>query len=170
MLEGLAGNAASYRLLLAELSGHLRGFFLRRMGYDRAADCEDLVQETLMALHAHRATYDARRPFTAWLHAIARYKLMDHFRQTRTRPTVPIDDVMGLIADDKIDAATARYDIDRLLETVPGPMSGLIRNVKVEGQSIADAAACSGLSESAVKVGIHRGLKALAARLRRQPE
>jgi len=169
MLEGLAGDAASYRLLLTELSRHLRRYFLRRMGPDRTADCEDLVQETLMALHARRVTYDATRPFTAWLHAIARYKLMDHFRQSKLRPTVPIDDVEGLFADDTIDAVTARQDIDRLLETVPAQMRGLIRSVKVEGQSIADVAVGSGLSESAVKVGIHRGLRALAARLRRQP-
>jgi RNA polymerase sigma-70 factor, ECF subfamily len=170
MLEGLAGNATSYRLLLAELTGYLRGYFLRRMGYDRAADCEDLVQETLMALHVHRATYDTRRPFTAWLHAIARYKVIDHFRQSKTRTTVPIGDIKGLFADDDIEAATARQDLDRLLETVPAQLRGLIRNVKVEGQSITDVAACSGLSESAVKVGIHRGLKALAARLRGQSE
>ncbi|MFL4992626.1 MAG: sigma-70 family RNA polymerase sigma factor [Microvirga sp.] len=170
MLAGLAGDAASYRLVLTELSRHLRRYFLRRMGHDRAADCEDLVQETLMALHARRATYDTSRPFTAWFHAIARYKLMDYFRQSKLRPTVPIDDIEGLFADDEIDAATARHDMDRLLETVPAQMRGLIRTVKIEGQSIADAAACSGLSESAVKVSIHRGLKALAARLRRQPE
>jgi RNA polymerase sigma-70 factor, ECF subfamily len=170
MLAGLAGNAASYRVLLTELSRHLRRYFLRRMGHDHTADCEDLVQETLMALHARRVTYDANRPFTAWLHAIARYKLMDHSRRSKLSPTVPIDDIEGLFADDEIDAATARQDLDRLLETVPAQMRGLIRTVKIEGQSIADAAACSGLSESAVKVGIHRGLKALAARLRRQPE
>jgi RNA polymerase sigma-70 factor (ECF subfamily) len=170
MHAGLAGDAASYRLLLTELSRHLRRYFLRRIGHDRAEDCEDLVQETLIALHARRATYDASRPFTAWLHAIARYKLMDYFRQSKLRPTVPIDDIEGLFADDQIDAATARQDMDRLLEAVPAQMRGLIRTVKIEGPSIADAAACSGLSESAIKVGIHRGLKALAARLRRQPE
>jgi RNA polymerase sigma-70 factor, ECF subfamily len=133
MLAGLAGDAASYRLLLAELTKHLRGYFLRRMGHGRAADCEDLVQETLMALHAHRATYDANQCFTAWLHAIARYKLMDYFRQSKIRPTVPIDDIEELFADDEIDAATARQDMDRLLEAVPAQMRGLIRNVKIEG-------------------------------------
>ena len=53
-----------------------------------------------MAVHTHRATYDQSRPFTAWIHAIARYKLIDHARQNRIRQTVPIDDVEFLFATD----------------------------------------------------------------------
>ena len=39
-----------------------------------------------------------------------------------------------------------------------------IVHVKIEGLSVAETASLTGMSESAVKVGIHRGLKALAAR------
>src|SRR5882757_647740 len=98
MREGLAGNAASYRTLLRELGTHLRRYFLRRLGQDHVADAEDLVQETLMAVHSRRETYEPERPFTAWAHAIARYKLIDHIR--RRRSTLPIENAEALMAAD----------------------------------------------------------------------
>jgi RNA polymerase sigma-70 factor (ECF subfamily) len=165
MVKGLAGDQAAYRALLDTLSKHLRAYFSRRLGPGRSADAEDLVQEALMAVHTHRATYDARRPFTAWVHAIARYKLIDHVRQNRIRQTIPIDDVEFLFAVDDSDAAMARHDVDRLLGTLPEPAASMVRKVKLEGQSIADTAAETGLSQSAVKVGIHRSVRALAVRL-----
>ena len=65
MVRSQAGDAAAYRMLLHALSPHLRAYFTRRLGPGRSADAEDLVQETLMAVHTHRATYDQARPFTA---------------------------------------------------------------------------------------------------------
>lgn len=169
MVAAQAGDAASYRALLDELRHHLRRYFQRRAGNDRAADVDDLVQETLMAAHTRRATYDPSRPFTAWMHAIARYKLVDHFRRNRMRATVAIDDFDALFAPDESEAATARLDIDRLLESVPPRQSSLIRQVKLEGRSIAETAETAGMSQTAVKVGIHRSLKALAQRVQGRP-
>lgn len=168
MVAALAGDAVAYRLLLDALSRHLRRYFLRRLGADRSADADDLVQETLIAVHSRRATYQTDKPFTVWLHAIARYRLIDHFRRNGRRPTVPIDDVEGLFAADESDAAAARMDVGRLLESVPAPTRALIRQVKIEGQSIADVAAGAGMSETAVKVGVHRGLKKIAERIRNE--
>ena len=165
MVKGLAGDQAAYRALLEALGTHLRAYFSRRLGPSRSADAEDLVQETLMAVHTHRATYDQSRPFTAWMHAIARYKLIDHARQNRTRQTIPIDDVEFLFATDDSEAAMAKLDVARLLDTLPEHTAAMVRRVKLEGQSIADTAAETGLSQSAVKVGIHRSVRALAVRL-----
>ncbi len=38
--------------------------------------------------------------------------------------------------------------------------------MKLEGLSVAETARLTGMSESAVKVGVHRGMKALAAMVR----
>ena len=73
MLAALAGDAAAYRMLLQGLTRHLRGYYAKRLG---AAAAEDAMQETLIAIHAKRATYDPARPFTAWVYGIARYKLV----------------------------------------------------------------------------------------------
>ncbi|MGH6859069.1 MAG: sigma-70 family RNA polymerase sigma factor [Phyllobacterium sp.] len=166
MLASLAGDARSYVVLLEEAARHLRFYFLRRLSDSYKGDADDLVQETLMALHAKRATYEVDRPFTAWLHAIARYKLIDHFRRNRIRATVPLDDAQELIATNPSDAAADRMDVERLLQSVPERSRDLIYRTKIEGQSIADVATSTGLSESSVKVGIHRGIKAIAAKLK----
>ncbi|WP_224008196.1 sigma-70 family RNA polymerase sigma factor [Aureimonas sp. SA4125] len=168
MIAGLGGDAVSYRALLEELGRYLRRYFVRRLGPGRVDDAEDLVQETLIAVHDRRGTYDIERPFTVWLHAVARYKLIDYFRHHKVRAAVPIDDVDGLFAADAAEAAMARLDVDRLLESIPPRSRALIRSVKLNGDTIAETAAVTGMSESAVKVGIHRGVKALAMRMRGQ--
>lgn len=71
-----------------------------------------------------------------------------------------------LEADWSVDAVTARMDIERLLEDLPERQRELIRSVKLEGQSIAEAAKKTGQTELAARVGIHRTLKTLAAKLR----
>ena len=167
MVAALAGDAGAYRRLLEAATRLLRRYFLKRLGANRSADADDLVQETLLAIHARRATYEPDKPFTVWLHAIARYRLIDHFRRQGRRPTVPIDDVdEGLLADDPGEAAATHLDLDRLLATIPSRTGKMIRQVKIEGQSVADVAAEAGISPTAVKVGIHRGIRRIAERLK----
>ena len=166
MLAALDGDQAAYRALLAELAPHLRAYFKRRVG---SADAEDLVQETLIAIHTRRATYDRALPFTAWLHAIARYKLIDHFRRMKLRRTLPIEDAESVLADEDPESTTAKRDVERLLGQLPQKRSDLVRQVKLEGLSTAEAAERSGISESAVKVGVHRAMKALSAMIGREP-
>lgn len=163
MRGALAGDEVSYRHLLVDVAARLRGYYARRIGDGHAAT-DDLVQETLIALHARRFTYDEDRPFTAWLHAIARYKLIDYLRAGDRRRTVPIDDIEGLAARDASGESEARSDLDRMLETLPKRSRGLVRAVKIEGRSIAEVSAATGLSPTAVKVAVHRAIKRLAAR------
>jgi RNA polymerase sigma-70 factor, ECF subfamily len=166
-VSGLAGNAADYRLFLGELTRHLRGYLRRRIPSFHA-DVEDLVQEILLAVHNARATYRPDEPLTAWVHAIARYKLMDFFRTRARRESLhePLDDHEAIFADCDDESCDARRDIDKLLDHLPDKQRLSIVHVKLEGLSVAEAARLTGLTESAVKVSIHRGLKALAARVR----
>src|SRR3984893_7673345 len=166
MLAGLDGDAASHRALLGQLSGRLRAYYrgkLARIGRG-AVEAEDLVQEAVLAIHLKRHTYDPAEPLTPWVHAIARYKLIDFLRRSRTSISdVPIDEADTMMAhDDNVDAESS-YDVRRLMERLPKNMRCSIEAVKLEGQSIAEAAERCGISESGVKMNIHRGLKALAA-------
>lgn len=162
MVEGLDGSASSHARLLRELVPLLRGFYRRTMSDGHAI--EDLVQETLIAVHTRRMSFDRNRAFKAWLFAIARYKMIDQFR--RARQTWAIDDLEDILASDGFeDAANARMDVDQLLADLPDKQSLLIRKTRIEGHSVADAARETGFGESDVKVSIHRGLKALAARI-----
>lgn len=163
MARGLDGDAAAHHALLAALVPLLRAYFTRRLA-DGAADAEDLVQETLIAVHTRRATYDRDRRFTPWLFAIARHKLIDHARRTRTLR--PIEEVEAILACEGFEpAANARMDVERLLGTLPPKQARAIRGTRLDGLSTAEAAADGGIGESDVKVSVHRGVKALAARV-----
>jgi RNA polymerase sigma-70 factor (ECF subfamily) len=165
MVQSLAGDRTAYATLLRRLNGHLRAYYLRRLGSGRAADAEDLLQETLIAMHARRSTYDSTRPFTAWVHSIARYKLIDHFRRTKRRAEEPLDDLDQFFAVSNSDAVEAGNDVDRLLQRLPQKTRRLVRDVKIHGLSTAEAARQNEISESAVKVGVHRALKALGSEI-----
>jgi RNA polymerase sigma-70 factor (ECF subfamily) len=168
MVRSLGGDGAAYAELLRRLNLYLRAYYRRRLG--NAADAEDLLQETLIAMHTRRATYDPTRPFTAWVYAIARYKLIDHFRRTKRRAEDPLDDPDLLFSSEDANAAEAHLDVDRLLGRLPAKTQALIRDTKIEGLSTAEAAARHNISESAVKVGVHRGLKSLGAKLADEEE
>ncbi|WP_309684094.1 sigma-70 family RNA polymerase sigma factor [Polaromonas sp.] len=167
LLQGLGGDAAAYHGFLKALSAHLRAYYRKRL-FQRPDDVEDLVQETLLAVHNQRHTYRADQPLTAWVHAIARYKLVDLLRARAAREamTDPLDDELEVFASSDSDAAEAKKDLDKLLAGLPDRQRLPIVHVKLEGLSVVEAAQLTGMSESAIKIGVHRGLKALAARIR----
>lgn len=160
MLASLDGDGGAYARLLAALGGYLRSHFRRRLGAD-AADVEDLVQETLIAIHVKRAVYDRSQPFTPWAYGIARYKLLDHFRRAGARRQVPLDDAQDLFAEENPEEGAVRRDVDKLLAILPERQRRLMRDVKIAGYSMEEAAERSDMSVSAVKVSIHRGMKRL---------
>ncbi|HEY9208612.1 sigma-70 family RNA polymerase sigma factor [Acidovorax soli] len=167
LLQGLDADAGAYQCFLKELSAHLRAFLRRRLA-QRPDEVEDLVQETLLAVHNQRHTYRSDMPVTAWVHAIARYKLIDWLRTHAVKGAlnVPLDDAAELFSSRDSEAAEARRDLGRLLQTLPDRQRLPIVHVKLEGLSVVETARMTGLSESAVKIGVHRGLKVLAARIR----
>lgn len=167
LLSGLDGEAPAYQAFLAETSAHLRAYFRKRLAR-LPDDVEDLVQESLLAIHNKRHTYDADQPLTAWVHAIAKYKLVDLLRRRASRDalTDPIDDEADFFSSADSEAAEARRDLGKLLDQLPDRQRLPIVHTKLEGLSVAEAARLTGMSESAIKVGVHRGLKALAALIR----
>ncbi len=166
-LAGQGGDAAAYRAFLQRAGRHLRAFLARRL-FGWPDEVEDLVQECLLAMHNQRHTYQSDQPLTAWVHAIARYKLIDLLRAKSRREALhdPLDDDLEVFAESAEAASDARRDLHGLLETLPERQRLPIHHVKLEGLSVAEAARLTGMSESAVKVGIHRGLKSLATRIR----
>jgi len=160
MIAALGGDRAAYEDLLAVLSGYLRGHFRRRLGAG-AADVEDLVQETLLAIHLKRGVYDPAQPFTPWIWAIARYKLLDHFRRVGARRAIALDEAGELFSVENTEEGAVRRDVERLLATLSPRQRSLMRDVKLTGLSMREAAAKAGMSVSAVKVSVHRGMKRL---------
>lgn len=166
---GLAGDAASYQAFLKDLGAHLRAFLRGRL--TRLPDeVEDVVQETLLAVHNQRHTYDISQPLTAWVYAIARYKMIDFLRRRGVREDLnqPLDEEAesAVFAHSETEAADARRDVLKLLTRLPERQRLPILHTKLDGLSVIESAKLTGMSESAVKVGVHRGLKALAAMIR----
>ncbi len=164
LLQGMDGDSQAYQAFLKSLSTHLRAFLRRRLSA-LPDDIEDLVQDILLAVHNQRHTYRSDQPLTAWVNAMARYKLIDLLRSRSGREALhdPIEDDMALFATNDHDAADARRDVSKLLNQLPDNQRLPIVHTKLEGLSVTEAAAATGMSESAIKVGVHRGMKALAA-------
>jgi RNA polymerase sigma factor (sigma-70 family) len=161
----LDGDAQAYTAFLKQIARRLRAYLRRRL-YGWPDDVEDLVQECLLAMHNQRQSYLRDQSVVAWAQAIARHKLIDLLRAKAAREQLhdPLDDDAEnfLVAADEETAA--RRDVLALLAELPDRHRLPILHVKLEGLSVAEAARRTGMSESAVKVGVHRGLKALAAR------
>lgn len=169
MIAGLGGDAAAHKALLERLSGHLRAFFggrLARIGRG-PSEAEDLVQEALIAIHTRRNTYDSSQPLTPWVYAIARYKFLDYLRRTKgSMKEVPIEEAEEIVAQSQHADAESSYDLDKLMAGISPKARQAIELVKLEGLSVSEAAVRSGMSESAIKVAVHRGLKAMALGLK----
>lgn len=161
-LPGLDGEQAVYQVFLQKLNGHLRTC-LRMRPFGWPDELEDLVHECLLAVHNKRHTYQSDQPLTVWVHAIDRYKLIDLLRSKSGREALhdPLNEDMAVFAESSTDASDARRDLTGLLETLPDRQRLPIEFVKLQGLSVTEAAALPCMSESAVKVGIHRELKAL---------
>lgn len=163
MVAGMEGDARAYHALLILSAERLRSYFGRRLT-GREADVEDLVQETLLAIHRKRASYSPALPYTAWLHGIARYRLIDHLRRNGRRVSVPLEDA-DLAMEPEADSVLAAMDVEALLADLPPKQATAIRLTRIEGFSTREAAERSGQSEPAVKVNVHRGLGRLIAKI-----
>jgi RNA polymerase sigma-70 factor, ECF subfamily len=164
MRAAIDGDAASYRQLLESLSHSLRAATRRGFAQAGAApnDVEDVVQETLLAVHLKRHTWNADQPLGPWVRAIARHKLIDALRRRGRRIEVPIEAVLDFLAADEPRSDLDRQDAERLVNGLRGRQQAIVRAISIEGQSIREVAERFDMNEGAVRVALHRGLKALA--------
>lgn len=117
MRAAIAGDGGAYARVLTQLAGVVRGAVarhFRRIGYGNE-EIEDVVQETLLAIHLKRSSWDPEQPLEPWVRAIARNKVIDHLRRRGYRKFVPIDDVAEVLATPPAEAALSNGDRDRIL-------------------------------------------------------
>ncbi|WP_240668670.1 sigma-70 family RNA polymerase sigma factor [Piscinibacter defluvii] len=168
LVGGLSGNERDYRAFLAALADWLHDFIARQLPRS-PGEVEDLVQETLLAIHNKRGTYDPAKPLDAWVQAIAHHKVVDYLRRGH-KIVEPVDE--GSMQPDHngdcgaLHASEARHDVLQLLGGLPDKQRRAILHLKIEGLSVAETAALIGTSEVAVKLYVHRGLKSIAAKWR----
>jgi len=162
----LDGDETAYAEFLGLVAALVRPVARRKLGAGIGTDPEDIVQETLLAIHLKRHTWRSDAPVMPWVYAIARYKIIDVYRRRGGRVELDIEDFAETLPAQASEAASER-DIGRALDGLAAGQRRVVAAISVEGRSISETAQALGMKETAVRVALHRGLAAIAARFGR---
>lgn len=158
LAAAIGGDGMAYAAVLHWSAGRLRRRFNRLLHSTHGIEAEDLVQETLLTVHAKWHTYDPRRPFAPWLMAVARHKLIDALRRQHLH--LPLEAALDVAAADEAPSPDVPK-LAPLLASLPEAQRSAITLVRLEERSIAEAAQQLSRSPGAVKLLVHRGMTAL---------
>jgi RNA polymerase sigma factor (sigma-70 family) len=167
MAAAQAGDRNAYEALLRDCVPIIKSV-ARRQGVP-PDQVDDVVQEVLLSIHRARATYDPARSFTAWLQVIAERRAIDHLRRAgrqRLREVhAPLDYEAQVDPSADPSRSVQHADdaarVDRALAGLPERQREAVKHLVLEDRSLADAAALTQRSQGALKVNLHRALKAL---------
>lgn len=152
------GDAEAYRALLDDVGPALRNFLARRTR--DTADLQDVYQDTLLALHRARNTYEPGRSFDAWFFGIAKHVSVTHFRRSaaRARREVPGDPPAGAVAgaEDGLE-----WRLRRALDALPPAQREALQLTRIRGLSADEAAEVASTTAGAIKVRAHRAFRTL---------
>ncbi len=168
MRAAISGDADAYRRFLVAVMPHLRAMARHRFRETGAGegDAEDIVQEVLLAIHLKRGTWDPSRPIGPWIAAIVRNKLIDALRRRGRHVTVPIEDVIDTLGAEEDCDSSVSGEIDTLLARLKVRQREIVKSISINGSSVRETADRLRMTEGAVRVALHRALKALAAMYR----
>lgn len=165
MQVALAGDEKAYADFLHQAAALVRSFVRRRTAAG-GIDPEDIVQETLLAIHLKRHTWRQDAPILPWVYAIARFKLIDAFRRRGRRIEIDIDAIAETAAEPEAETVSER-DLGRVLDSLTPGQRAVVSAISVDGRSIGETASRLGMSETAVRVALHRALASIAQRFGR---
>ena len=165
MRAAISGDEIAYGDFLQGAACLVRSFARRKI-VQGGIDPEDIVQETLFAIHLKRHTWRQDAPITPWLYAIAKYKLIDAFRHRGRRVEIEIGEIAETFAEPTSETVSDR-EIDHALAMLAPGQRSVVAAISVDGRSIGETAKWLGMSETAVRVALHRGLAAITGRFGR---
>ncbi|MGC1548723.1 MAG: sigma-70 family RNA polymerase sigma factor [Rhodanobacter sp.] len=171
MAAAQGGDRRAYERVLADSVALIRTV-ARRQGVATDA-LDDVVQETLLTIHRVRHTYDPTRSYDAWLAAIASRRAIDALRSHGRRDRREVHDELAMDQYADRDDASAESEREQdaqhlraaIAELPPGQREA-IEQLGLKERSLAEAAEQTGRNTGALKVNLHRALKALRSRLR----
>jgi len=135
--------------------------FLRRRIAD-AHELEDVFQDTLMAVHRARHTYDPSRPFEPWLFAIARHVALQAERTHRRKwARHVIQELSGIEGPSESPDVIGKRHLTEALAKLPPAQRQVVWLARVEGMTSAEISRMIGVSAGAVKVRLHRAERKL---------
>jgi RNA polymerase sigma factor (sigma-70 family) len=157
-----AGDARAYERFLRAVTPVLRGIVRAKGGGLGVVECEDVLQEVLLAIHLKRHTWDAAAPVRPWLYAITRHKVVDAFRARGRAVSVPIEDFVDVLPAEAGPDPTESADMDKMIGMLDDRSARIVRKIGLEGASVTETGAALEMREGAVRVALHRALKTLA--------
>jgi RNA polymerase sigma-70 factor (ECF subfamily) len=165
MRAALVGDADAYRTFLHCVVPYVRTVArsrCRRVGIE--GEAEDIVQEVLLTIHLKRNTWDQSRQIGPWISAITRNKVVDALRKRGRRNHTSLDDVIDVLPAEEVTSSEIELqELELLIKRLPFHRQQIIRSVSFNGVSIRDVAKQLKMTEGAVRVSLHRALKALWA-------
>jgi RNA polymerase sigma-70 factor (ECF subfamily) len=168
LIEANKGNQASYERLLLWLSEHcktqLKNGLSRYYNFPKEA-FDDITQEVLITFHTIHQTYDSSRPLLPWINSIIRHKMIDFIRKKdfvvmMNGPDIEILKGSWIIDDENVSVANADH-LKIIIQTLPSEHYEILKLSKIEGYSSKEIARELNLTDSNVKVTLHRMLKKL---------
>ncbi len=159
MIAAQGGDRDAYERLLVDLLSFVRQIVLARTR--DAAVADDVTQEVLLSIHSARHTYRPERPLVPWVRAIARNATVDWARRRARRREVGLDVAAEPSGDSSPDREILSRGLERALQSLPDAQRQAVVLLKLEGLSVKEAAARTGISEGALKLRAHRGYRAL---------
>jgi RNA polymerase sigma-70 factor (ECF subfamily) len=163
MLRAQQGEEEAYAELLVLLTAATRSYVRSRVG-PLVPWIDDAVQETLVAVHHARHTFDGRRPFAPWFYAIARNRFVDVLRREQRVRQHEISGAVWPELASATDDGTARVDMDAVqqaLASLPSRQREVVEAIKLRDESVRDIAARLDMTMTSVKVTAHRGYRTL---------
>ena len=173
MRAAQGGDAQAYARAL-KACVPLIGASARRAGV-RPDRVDDVVQDTLITVHRALATYDPERPFAPWLRAIAARRSIDSLRLHGRHGAREVQDEVAYMAHaeaglDAEGAVSRQDDAARLREAVarlPPLQRQAVELLAFSERSLEEASRETGRTNVALKVNLHRALRALRTRVER---
>jgi len=161
MTSAQGGGEDDYRQLLTELTHVIKYYLLSRIGQQHFV--EDCVQESLIAIHQARHSYDPRRRFRPWLFAIVRHKTIDTLRRQRNQQKLEQLQNEHELQCGQVSAGDIENSVTqgRLMARLSPEHREVLTLTKFIGLSTAEAAKQLQISEGAVKVRVHRAIASL---------
>ena len=154
-IKSLNGDKYSYRTFLNLLSTYLKSKIIRTIP-DNYID--DVLQETLLAIHKSLKTLDTNRSCRPWINAIAHYKVNDCLRGIYKDSNNNYEKIDQLF-NEEIDST----EIKQYLEYITTPLNSSEKRIlillKYEGHSVIEVSNLTGNTVSNTKVISFRAMK-----------
>ncbi len=166
-----AGDPAAFRELYAAVAPKLFGYLLK-MARHRAV-AEDLLQQTFLKVHRARPAFVLGADPVPWIYSIAHRTFLDEARrQKRAVVNVSNEAELPELSAELGGAQVGTVDAPRhdpevtaaalaALALLPAQQREAVVLTKLDGKSVAEAAAIAGTTVGAMKVRAHRGYAAL---------